>query len=882
MKETIVTFGKVALEAERAVLARKGSVGGQVMAFEHMVERLAGGFLKTVDRMSLREVVAGCLRDVDMGELDPVKAMPGMTTACAETLMTWWMSGLSYDAYADIPRMQAIRTLDEAVTERLPANMRKPTDIVEMACSRAQFASRVFGKVTFKGMTDLHPVWRPVVLAMIARSDCEIEWNAGPYSIPAWLSDSGYKTLSFASCDRQNPTVVGETSSDARHEVLEAIRWAMSLMARGHKGEDIAIASVSPGAYAGIVHSVAREADIRVHISCGTPALQTNAGQECAALADLLIRGLSHKRVRRLYEVSPQSPAFVDAPADWLARMPQDASLLTRERWMRLLGRNDMADVKPVLEPVIDMLVTGLDAAEEAGKNMLSEAAFKLWDRALRSGPASALDQTLKAMRVASPGTALDKVCFMSAMELVSAPRKFVRLLGMTSRQWPRRDGEDSLVPNYIVPSRVLSPMSVSEMDRRDFDSILATTEKTVVLSWPRMDGDGRELRASTIVPTEVAAGATRLERTRRTHFPISESDRLFMRSSEFYDGYEARKAREAAINWYRPNLNVHDGQIPPNHPRIESVFAQVQSATSLQRMIRDPLGYVWKYGLGFNAPEFEDEPLLVDARVFGNIVHAILKTSVEKLGRRGGFAACSLEAIKHEVFKARASVAVRMEQSQPIPPTLVWTQALDRAEEIAVRALTFDYGASEGMVSFAEIPFGGDREWLPEDLPWMEDRPVFIPQTGIRVRGSLDRLDLISSSSLSRVVDYKTGKTPAKPEEIGINGGKELQRGLYGFAVKTLLEGCEEIVSALYYPITDTYVPMDDIDAHMELVASAVRTAQDVLRAGHAFPGIAAADEFNDMMFCFPTRAASVYLPLKTALIGPEFEALREVWETK
>jgi hypothetical protein len=74
----------------------------------------------------------------------------------------------------------------------------------------------------------------------------------------------------------------------------------------------------------------------------------------------------------------------------------------------------------------------------------------------------------------------------------------------------------------------------------------------------------------------------------------------------------------------------------------------------------------------------------------------------------------------------------------------------------------------------------------------------------------------------------------------------------------------------------------MDDIDAHMELVASAVRTAQDILRAGHAFPGIAAADEFNDMMFCFPTRADSVYLPLKTALIGPEFEALREVWETK
>jgi hypothetical protein len=882
LKKTVITFGKVALEAERAKLARASSIGGQVMAFEHMVERLAGGFLRIVDRLTLREIVSACLEETDLGELEAVKSMPGMTSACADTLMTWWMSGLEYADYNGVIRMEAIRSIDEAVTERMPAHLRKPADIVRIACSRAAHAPRIFGDITFVGMTDLHPVWRPILEEMAGIEGYGFTWNAGPYPVPEWLDSYPPGSVKVTRSQAANPELSAETASDARHEVLEALRWAIGLMASGHRGEDIAIAAVSVSAYAGIVHTLSRDADIDIHMPNGIPALQTNAGQECAALADLLIRGISHKRVRRLWDVCPGSEAFGSLPDSWIMRIPQDASLLTPDRWKRLLSRNDMSDVKQVLEPMIDLLAEGVKASEKAGGKFLSLAGQALWSRALRGGPASALDQTLRGMRVSSGGTSLDKVCFLSASELVSAPRKYVRLLGLTSRQWPRRDGEDSLIPNYIVPRRRLSPMSVSELDRRDFQSILSTTGQEVVFSWPRMDGDGRELRASTLVPTAISRKALHHNRARKTRFAISEGDRLFMRSSEFADRPMALKAKTASTNWSRPNLNEHDGSITANHPRIEAVFRQVQSATSLQRLIRDPLGYVWKYALGMKAPEFDDEPILVDARIFGNVVHAILKVAVEKLNKLGGFTACTENVIRTEVFKARSAVGIRMEQSQPIPPALIWTQTLDRAERAAANTLLFDYGSIPEMKSFAEIPFGGDREWVPDELPWAEDRDVIIPGTGIRIRGSLDRLDLSGSTPLSRVVDYKTGKTPQKPEEIGINGGRELQRALYGFAVKTLLEGCETIVSALYYPLTNTYVPMDDIDGHMDAVANAVRVAQEVLRKGHAYPGIAAAEEFNDMMFVFPARATSVYLERKQQLIGPEFDGLREVWSAK
>ena len=882
IKKTTITFGKVALETERAALARAGVIGGQVMAFEHMVERLAGGFLRIVDMMTLRETVSECLKDTDLGELDGIKDMPGMVTACADSLMSWWMSGLSNSDYDQHPRMQAIFKLEGAVEQRLPANLRKPAEIVDLACQRVSVAPKVLGDVVFLGMTDLHPVWRPVLESMANLDGYAFSWDGGPYPVPDWLKVFPDGKVSFISRPAQTPELSAETASDARHEVLEALRWAVELLAAGHKGEDIAIAAVSTGAYEGIVHTISRDSDIEIHMPNGIPALQTQTGQECAALADILIRGISHKRVRRLYEVASQSKAFEGIPEDWLKRIPQDASLLTVERWKKLLSRNDMEDVKLILEPVIDGLSKGVNFAEEAGPSFLSEAAQRLWTRALRCGPASALDQTLRGMRVATGGTSLDKVCFMSARDLVAAPRKFVRLLGLTSRQWPRRDGEDSLIPNYIIPTRQLSPMSVSEMDRRDFRSIISTTPGKVVFSWPRMDGDGRELRPSTLVPTALVDGATRLDRARKTRYAISEGDRLFMRTFEFADTKDARRAKTASLNWFRPNLTAHDGKITPNHPRIEAVFGQVQSATSLQKMIRDPLGFVWRYALGFNAPEFDDEPILVDARVFGNVVHAILKVAVEKLNRKGGFTRAAASVVKLEVHKARLDVGMRMEQSQPVPPMLVWSQTLDRAEEVAVRTLTFDYGTPGDAVSFAEIPFGDEREWIREDLPWITDKPVFIPGTTIRIRGSLDRLDMSSSTSLANVTDYKTGKTPKSPAEMGINGGKELQRALYAFAVETLLEGCENIVSALYYPLSDTFVPMDDIKHHMEEVTAAVVTAQETLRAGHAFPGIGAAEEYNDMMFGFPARATTVYLAGKMPLIGPEFEGLKKVWETK
>src|SRR3954470_18994198 len=83
--------------------------------------------------------------------------------------------------------------------------------------------------------------------------------------------------------------------------------------------------------------------------------------------------------------------------------------------------------------------------------------------------------------------------------------------------------------------------------------------------------------------------------------------------------------------------------------------------------------------------------------------------------------------------------------------------------------------------------------------LPWDPLQPVTIPGTAIAVAGFIDRLDLAGDGSAARVRDYKSGQ-PLKPKAV-LNKGRELQRCLYAFAIKTLLGPEVSVEASLLYP---------------------------------------------------------------------------------
>ena len=61
-------------------------------------------------------------------------------------------------------------------------------------------------------------------------------------------------------------------------------------------------------------------------------------GQAAAALADILLRGLSQMRMRRLSTLLRAYPGPLrDLPEGWVRLLPADAPLTSRQAWTRLL-----------------------------------------------------------------------------------------------------------------------------------------------------------------------------------------------------------------------------------------------------------------------------------------------------------------------------------------------------------------------------------------------------------------------------------------------------------------------------------------------------------------------------------------------------------------
>ena len=167
----------------------------------------------------------------------------------------------------------------------------------------------------------------------------------------------------------------------------------------------------------------------------------------------------------------------------------------------------------------------------QAGGLLLGSAARALWTEALRRAPPEALEFSLQELRLPDgrdPGAC---AVWCPASHLAAAPRRLVRLLGMTTRSWPRRAGEDPLIPSHILSREALDPDPITDQDRRAFDVITAHASGGCVLSRSRRNAQGGLQAASPLVPH--GARTTVLKRARIPSHAFSEADRLLARPEE-------------------------------------------------------------------------------------------------------------------------------------------------------------------------------------------------------------------------------------------------------------------------------------------------------------------------------------------------------------
>jgi len=150
------------------------------------------------------------------------------------------------------------------------------------------------------------------------------------------------------------------------------------------------------------------------------------------------------------------------------------------------------------------------------------------------------------------------------------------------------------------------------------------------------------------------------------------------------------------------------------------------------------------------------------------------------------------------EVLEIARRVGAEILESAPrdrgFRPTALWELEKEDILGNVSRLMEAEakYNAREGtrfIPIMAEAPFG--RHDMPR---------LFIDGTAGRVMvwGYIDRVD--RSSEGLRVLDYKTGRAPARKE---IEEGRDLQLPIYVLAVENALLPEEEVVEAFYYSIS-------------------------------------------------------------------------------
>ncbi|MGP2494456.1 PD-(D/E)XK nuclease family protein [Mesorhizobium sp. PUT5] len=822
---SVVVDGPLALRMQRLDAAREGAIGRQILTLPLLAARLAGGFIAPASREILYPAIRLALDAGGYEDIGKVSGLPGMPSAVLAALRSWWDAGTP-KGIPDNARLRDFTLLERRVRETLQRGALAPPDLVEAALGRLHLAPRLVGPVSIHAVPDIQPVWRQFVVQLCGV--VPVRWVASSHSRRSWFPGRT-ETVPAG----RGLLIAADVCADPRSEVREALRWARAQIAEGGMPpEELAITAASPTTWDDTFLVLAREARLPLHFSHGVPALGTREGQTCAALADILLRGLSQERVRLLLARIP--PARENIPLDWAKGLKRSAALTTPQLWRHALeeARAERADgdvVERALLPVLELLAAGISEAEQAGRRLLRGPALTLWQDAMRMAPPQAIELSLQALRVDDGREPGNTIVWGPAHHLAAAPRKHVRLVGLEANAWPRRAMEDPLLPEHLLGQMRLPSPDIAGDDRMMHD-IIVSQSAGYTLSRGHRSATGSLQVASTLWRRDQQRIVGRSAIPRHA---FSESDRLYARPADAGKKPQVRSSRACWRAWQDSDRHTaHDGLVRPDHPSILDALSQVQSTTSLHRLLCDPLGFVWEYALHWREPNLDPQPLALDHRSFGELVHALIAGVL-----RNG-APCNIDDIEI----ALADEAWRLDDAWPIvravPPGLLWRHTMSLARERAARGLRDALGEPRGT-SWTELAFG---EPIEGPHPWTTLSPVPIGTTGIAFRGRIDRLDETGARSSAIITDYKAGAAPQRKKTVIFDKGTELQRVFYALAARSLLPDVRNLESRLTYlrhePARTLSLVHDELATAIELAVSFTEAGVELQRGGHIAPG--------------------------------------------
>lgn len=865
LRRTVIVSGPLALRMRRLAAARGRELGTDVTTIPLMAARLAGGFSRPAVAEDVVPAIGAALAEGGLAELRSIAGLPGTPRAVARTLSELWRSGGDLRSADASPRAADLAMIDARVRAALPSGVLVPPDLRDAALSRLRHAPAVLGAVALDGILEVEPVWRPLLAAMCrvlpaswqARGDLDRSWFPGDVGM---LPAATPKIVAADAC------------ADPRSEAVEALRWARALLASGGvAASEVAIATTSTEPYDGYLPALAREAGLPLFSTHGSPALDTRDGRACAALADALLRGPTQDRMRRLLRL-----ASVDGvPADWSYGLPRGALLADAGHWQRALAiarphRASGGAAEDALPDLVGLLSAGHPMAEEAGERVLRGGARRLWRDALRMAPSAALELSLGDLRVpdaSEPGAAIS---WGPAAHLAAAPRAHVRLLGMTARGWPRSASQDPLAPGGHAAIPGLDQIG---RDLLHFAVIAGAATGGLSLSRPRRSNESAPLSPSRLWPPE----GRPVPRGRVPLHAYGEADRLLARPADARAEPRIAAGLRCWRAWRDPALTPYDGLIGADDPVVARALSRALPIAGLERLLRDPLAFLLLDACGMRGLEAETAPLAIEPRARGELVHEVLRRSIEALNAASeqlGEDAATVAAVS----AAADAVFAEWPFARAVPPALPWRHAVDAAAGLALAGL-MRVRVAPDTARWTEVPFGLDGI-TPDDGPpgWGSD-PVSLG--GLRVNGRIDCLDVRAARDAARVIDWKTGEPP--PDGVGLRGGLELQRVVYSVAARRALPAGRTVRAVLAHLGEEVRLQGLDgeaLDRCRSALDEGLSVAARRLREGWAIPGsVARQDAFDRIRLALPADLPG-WLSRKRAALDDASRPLRPLWD--
>ena len=365
----------------------------------------------------------------------------------------------------------------------------------------------------------------------------------------------------------------------------------------------------------------------------------------------------------------------------------------------------------------------------------------------------------------------------------------------------------------------------------------------------------------------------------------FSEADRLLARPDEAAAAPAIAAADACWRNWRNQAITRHDGWVRVDHPIIARAFDEVQSATRLRLMLRDPLAFIWRHALGWRSLVEDEQPLSLDNRAYGELVHDLLKRSVDALEPDPGYARAACHEVEAALDAASSAIGAQWPLERSVPPALLWRHTLADARNLALKALMLDKPFGRDTRSWTELAFGREENDTDAaaDLLWPPSSAVIIPGAGVRIRGKIDRLDFNRARNGVRVSDYKTGAVPPKAEEMVLPAvpscsvcSMRSPRASSCRTIRRLLPGWCSFGDDQPKPYT-----LLDVDQAIAEIGAHVSAAGDLLRRGLILPGRDAREEWNDFRLALPV-APETYFQIKQAAFGRAFGDFARIWSAR